>query len=54
MCEQDDFDEMVQYQRRAATLSRRQFGAVSLGAGLLSLVPAGAYAAATTGADVDI
>ncbi len=54
MCEQDDFDEMVQYQRRAATLSRRQFGAVSLGAGLVSLVPAGAYAAETTGADVDI
>jgi carboxymethylenebutenolidase len=53
MCEQDDFDAMVSYQRRA-TLSRREFGAVSLGAGLVSLVPAGAYAAETTGADVDI
>lgn len=54
MCEQDDFDAMVQYQRRSAALTRREFGALSMGAGLLSLVPAGAYAAATTGADVDI
>jgi carboxymethylenebutenolidase len=54
MCEQDDFDEMVKYQRRAATLSRRQFGALSVGAGLVSLVPRGAYAADTTGADVEI
>jgi carboxymethylenebutenolidase len=53
MCEQDDFDAMVSYQRQA-TLSRRQFGALSVGAGLVSLVPAGAYAADTTGADVDI
>src|SRR5580693_4452308 len=54
MCEQDDFDAMVQYQRRSAALTRREFGALSVGAGLLSLVPAGAYAAATTGADVTI
>jgi carboxymethylenebutenolidase len=54
MCEQDDFDEMVQYQRRRVAMSRRDFGALTMGAGLLSLVPAGAYAAATTGADVEI
>jgi carboxymethylenebutenolidase len=54
MCENDDFDQMVQYQRRGANLSRREFGALSVGAGLLSLVPAGAYAADTTGADVTI
>ncbi len=54
MCDNDDFDTIVQYQRRAATLSRRQFGALGVGAGLLSLVPAGAYAAETTGADVEI
>ncbi len=41
MCEQDDFKEMVQYQRRGPTLSRRQFGALSVGAGLVSMVPAG-------------
>jgi carboxymethylenebutenolidase len=54
MCENDDLDAFVQYQRRGPALSRREFGALSVGAGLLSLVPAGAYAAATTGADVDI
>ncbi len=54
MCENDDFDQFVQYQRRGPALSRREFGALSVGAGLLSLVPAGAYAAATTGADVEI
>jgi carboxymethylenebutenolidase len=55
MCEQDDFDDMVQNQRRrAAAMSRRDFGALTMGAGLLSLVPAGAYAAATTAADVEI
>jgi carboxymethylenebutenolidase len=54
MCDQDNFDEMVQYQRRAATVSRRQFGGLAVGAGLVSMVPAGAYAAETTGADVEI
>ena len=54
MCDNDTFDDIVLYQRRAATLSRRQFGALSVGAGLVSLVPAGAYAAGTTGADVEI
>jgi carboxymethylenebutenolidase len=54
MCENDDFDTLVQYQRRGPALSRREFGALSVGAGLMSLVPAGAYAAATTGADVTI
>ncbi|HEY4342499.1 MAG TPA: dienelactone hydrolase family protein [Steroidobacteraceae bacterium] len=54
MCENDDFDAIVQYQRRGPALSRREFGALTVGAGLLSLVPPGAYAAATTGADVNI
>jgi carboxymethylenebutenolidase len=55
MCDQDDFDDMVQnQQRRRAALSRREFAGLTMGAGLLSLVPAGAYAAATTGADVEI
>jgi carboxymethylenebutenolidase len=54
MCDQDNFDDIVQYQRRSAILSRRQFGGLAVGAGLVSLVPAGAYAAETTGADVEI
>jgi carboxymethylenebutenolidase len=54
MCDQDNFDDIVQYQRRSAMLSRRQFGGLAVGAGLVSMVPAGAYAAETTGADVEI
>jgi carboxymethylenebutenolidase len=54
MCDNDDFERMIQYQRRGTGLSRRAFGALSVGAGLMSLVPTGAYAAATTGADVTI
>jgi len=54
MCDQDTFDDIVRFQRRSAVVSRREFGALGMGAGLLSLVPAGAYAAATSGADVEI
>jgi len=53
MCDQDDFDAMMNYAHRAA-LSRRQFGAWSAGAGLASLIPPVANAAEVTGADVDI
>ena len=53
MCEQDDFDAMVKYAHRSA-LSRRQFGALSMGAGLISMIPPVANAAEVTGADVDI
>jgi len=53
VCEQDDFDAMVKYAHRSA-LSRRQFGALSMGAGLISMIPPVANAAEVTGADVDI
>ncbi|HVS76301.1 MAG TPA: dienelactone hydrolase family protein [Steroidobacteraceae bacterium] len=52
MCDQHDFDEM-DYARRIA-LSRRQFGLLSVGAGLASLLPAPANAAPVTGKSVDI
>lgn len=52
MCENDDFDAMNY--AKGATLSRRQFGALSMGAGLVSLLPPVANAAAVTGKDVDI
>jgi carboxymethylenebutenolidase len=54
MCDQDTFDDIVRYQRRGAAVSRREFAGLTVGAGLLSLVPAGTDAAATTGADVQI
>jgi len=52
MCDNDDFDAM-NYAQRAA-LSRRQFGALTVGVGLASLLPPVANAAAVTGQDVNI
>jgi len=51
MCEQDDFQEFA---RRANDVSRRQFGAMALGAGVAAALPRIAGAADTQGADVDI
>ncbi len=52
MCDRDDFEEM-EYARRGA-LSRRQFGFLSVGAGLAALLPPPAGAVAVTGRSVDI
>lgn len=52
MCDQDDFDRM-DYARRVA-LSRRQFGLLTAGAGLASLLPPPANAAPVNGGHVDI
>ena len=38
MCEKDDLDEMYEISR-SRDLSRRQFGALSLGVGLTALLP---------------
>jgi len=51
MCEPDDLDEFA---RRSGDLTRRQFGAMALGAGLAAALPKLANAAPTTGADVEI
>ena len=51
MCEHDDLDEFA---RRSSDLTRRQFGAMALGAGLAAALPALGDASATTGAPVDI
>lgn len=40
MCDDDSFDDMVAYRLRPEVLSRRGFGSLSLGAGLVSLLPA--------------
>jgi carboxymethylenebutenolidase len=53
MCDQDAFDDMIRYERRSG-LSRREFGSLAAGAGLMSLLPRAADAAETTGADVQI
>jgi carboxymethylenebutenolidase len=51
MCEQDDLKDFA---RRASELTRRQFGAMALGAGLLATLPKLANAAETQGTDVEI
>ena len=51
MCELDDLNEFA---RRASEVTRRQFGAMALGAGLVTALPRLASAAETTGTDIDI
>jgi carboxymethylenebutenolidase len=41
MCDGDSFDDMVAYRLRSQLLSRRGFGTLSLGAGLVSVLPIG-------------
>ncbi|HEX3912777.1 MAG TPA: dienelactone hydrolase family protein [Steroidobacteraceae bacterium] len=53
MCEKDDLDEMYEISR-ARELSRRQFGALTLGAGLIAVLPRLANAADTTDSEVEI
>ena len=55
MCDNDSLEDMIEYQLRSAVLSRRQFGALTLGAGVVSLLPPVADAAAEVKeAEVDI
>jgi carboxymethylenebutenolidase len=51
MCEHDDLDEFA---RRSSDVTRRQFGAMALGAGLAAVWPKLANAMETKGADVEI
>src|SRR5688500_1923835 len=54
MCDQDHYDgDLKQYQARGA-VSRRQFGALSIGAGMMALLPRAADAQAVTETDVKI
>jgi carboxymethylenebutenolidase len=54
MCDNDSLDDMMRYRLRAGELSRRQFGALTLGAGLVSMLPPTAGALETQEADVSI
>jgi len=53
MCDSDSIDDVIEYQLKSGGLSRREFGALTLGAGLVSFLPAAA-AAETAEAEVDI
>ena len=54
MCDNDSMDDMIAYQLKSPQLSRRRFGAVTLGAGVASLLTASAGAAWIEEAEVDI
>ncbi len=54
MCDNDSMDDMLNYPLKSGDLSRRQFGALTLGAGVLSFLPAVAGAAETKDAEVEI
>src|SRR5690349_19023280 len=55
MCDNDSMDDMVDYQRSATGLSRREFGALTLGAGFMSMLQrAGAADMETMESDVEI
>lgn len=53
MCDNDSLDDMLDYELRRG-VSRRQFGAIALGAGLISMLPPVANAAETKDAEVEI
>jgi carboxymethylenebutenolidase len=54
MCDNDSIQDILEYNRRSGGLSRREFGALTLGAGLISALPAAANAAETKDAEVEI
>jgi len=54
MCDQDAIEDMISYNLRMRGLSRRQFGALTLGAGLVSTLASVADAAETKESDVSI
>lgn len=54
MCDNDAFDDMIEYQLKSKELSRRRFGALTLGAGVISLLPPVAGAAQVVESEVAI
>ena len=54
MCDENTFDDAIEFQRKWADLTGRQFGALSVGTGLAMLLPRVADAVEVSGADVEI
>jgi len=54
MCDNDSFDDMIEYQLRKGGVSRREFGALTLGASVASMLPAVVNAAETSESEVAI
>ena len=53
MCDNDSIHDILEFQRRAG-LSRRQFGAMTVGTGLMIMLPKVAEAAEVKESDVEI
>ena len=54
MCDQDHYDDDLRTYSAKGAVSRRQFGALSLGAGMMALLPRAANAQAVSEMDVNI
>ena len=54
MCDEETLRDEEEYLRRSASLTRRDFGTLSLGAGLAMLLPRAAAALEVTAADVEV
>jgi carboxymethylenebutenolidase len=54
MCDNDSLDDMMKHSLKSGELSRRQFGALTIGAGVLSVLPVVANAAETKEQEVEI
>jgi carboxymethylenebutenolidase len=54
MCDNDSLDDMIEYQLKSTQMSRRRFGAFTLGAGMISMLPAAASAGWIEEGEVEI
>src|SRR6516162_10027949 len=54
MCDKDTFQDAIEYELRGGAVSRRQFGAFAVGAGLASMLPRAADAAEVSESEVEI
>ena len=54
MCDDQAFDDMIEYTRRKETMSRRTFGSLTVGAGFTALLPQVAGAMDTKESEVEI
>lgn len=54
MCDDHSLDDMLDHLRRSGDLTRRRFGAMSMGVGLAAMLPSVANAAEVTEAEIEI
>jgi carboxymethylenebutenolidase len=54
MCDDNALDDMMDELRKSGEITRRRFGALSLGASLAAILPRAANAVEVTGADIEI